>query len=362
MQKLPTRGELARYNGLRQVQPGYPAQPFTSPEDIEAYLRDDRIDCLMCGRRFKTLLIHVSKIHEMDEGEYRTRFNIPASYVLAGQATVAKLQANYKALDDDHAIKQNAARSVKPQPRSKEKRRALVPMVADSWKVGINRMNADPNKPRMASRIKAPRRNEPAMEWAPDEHDWHLAQARLHEEYRDMAPPAGKVSWSGFKKRRNADPELNRVFHEARALGKSDRKAAREAARAERAERNRIRMAQPRPHLRTHDISVVDTLLERIASGRTTNEVLADADMPSRTWFNQRMAEDPELQRRHRETIDALPFTLQSRMQMLGERFVEAVRGLRSRDGVTLSDRRIADALGVTAMTVNNVRRRHGIA
>jgi len=360
MQKMPPRGELARYNRSRAVMPGYPATPFTDVEEIEAYLRDDRIDCLMCGQRFKTLLIHVTKIHRMDEGDYRARFNIPSKYVLAGQSTVAKLQENYHALDDDHAIKSSAGKRV--ATRAKGIHRPPVPMVGDSWRVGVDRMNSSPNKSSMKERISAARKERPAAEWKPDEHDWHLTQVRQHEVYRTIAPPQGQISWSGFKKRKNANPPLRAAFDEARRLGKADRALTRKKALADKRERHKTKMAEPRPHLRMHDDEAANEVIARIASGRTAGEVLSDDDMPSSTWFHSRMKNDAGLRQRFLDAIDALPFPHQARMGMMGPRFVSAVRSLRHHEGARLSDRTIGDRLGVTAMTVNKARRRHDIA
>ncbi len=75
------------------------------------------------------------------------------------------------------------------------------------------------------------------------------------------------------------------------------------------------------------------------------------------------MKTDPDKARRYYETIEALPYPVQARMEALGTRFVAHVRRLRKGEGgVPLSDRKMAAMLGVTTMTVNRIRRKHAIA
>ena len=361
MQKMPGRGSLSKANAVRKVLPGFPAKPFERLEDVEAYLDGDRIACLLCGKSYKTVLIHVAKIHQMDEPTYRTRFNIPSKYVLAGKATVERLRANYRELDEDHPVR-IGIRKGDGIRRPRGSYRRPVPLTGDSWKVGIDRMNSQPNRPSMKERRAKGGPGGTGRTWAPDEHDWHLEQARLHEFYRDITPPAGRISWSGFKKRYQADPELFKAFRAARAAGKADRQLQREQAHEERRRIERIRLAQPRPHRRIYDRSKADEIITRMAErAMTLAEATAGDDMPPERWFRQRLRDDADLRRRYLATVEALPFAVQARMQMLGARFGEAVRKLRGSGQSRLSDASIADRLGVTAMTVNNRRRELGI-
>ena len=57
---------------------GYPwNEKFKTTEDIAEYYGGDRIQCLLCGRWFRSLGHHVSKIHEITPDEYKTCFGLP---------------------------------------------------------------------------------------------------------------------------------------------------------------------------------------------------------------------------------------------------------------------------------------------
>jgi hypothetical protein len=55
--------------------------PFSSIEEVDAYIHDEYIECLECGRRFKMLCTHL-KVHGMDEDAYRGKYNIPKRFNL----------------------------------------------------------------------------------------------------------------------------------------------------------------------------------------------------------------------------------------------------------------------------------------
>jgi len=62
----------------RTVKDGYPRlTPFETPEEIYAYLDQELIDCLLCGKQLKSLVTHLSKIHHVDTDEYKTRYGLP---------------------------------------------------------------------------------------------------------------------------------------------------------------------------------------------------------------------------------------------------------------------------------------------
>jgi len=94
---------------------------------------------------------------------------------------------------------------------------------------------------------------------------------------------------------------------------------------------------------------VWDEFLRRVASGRTPGEVLKDADMPVYSCLYSKRKSDSGFAARYDKTVDDLPFSVQARGEMLGDRFKEAARALRDQGKLY---REIADELGVTTMTV----------
>ena len=101
--------------------------------------------------------------------------------------------------------------------------------------------------------------------------------------------------------------------------------------------------------------NVLATMIERIKSGRTPKEVRDDDDMPSQTWLTVNLTESDKAS--IRDVIWSMPFDFQARAQFgMAPNFFEAIKELRP-----MSDKKIAQRLGVTAMTVNRWRRLQGI-
>lgn len=58
-------------------------RPFTTLGQVETYLSQPRIQCLLCGELRSSLGAHLAKVHKMTGDEYRVRFGIPYSCPLA---------------------------------------------------------------------------------------------------------------------------------------------------------------------------------------------------------------------------------------------------------------------------------------
>lgn len=101
-----------------------------------------------------------------------------------------------------------------------------------------------------------------------------------------------------------------------------------------------------------------EEILRRVATGRTLQDVFEDEGLPKQSWWHFWCRQNPEYRTRLAEIIEAQPFHLQSRADALGARFRAEIARLRT-DG--LSDKRIAEILGVTAMAVNRTRRKMGL-
>ena len=74
---------------------GFPGnmRPFQTTAEIRAYLGEDTLPCLICGRRLTVLPAHLRARHGMTADDYRVRFGIPFSYGLAGRGFREQAQA-----------------------------------------------------------------------------------------------------------------------------------------------------------------------------------------------------------------------------------------------------------------------------
>lgn len=69
-----------------QPKRGYPkSKPFSTVEEVRAYLDGEKVTCLLCGKELVTLGAHIMAKHEMTSDDYRERFGIPYKYGLASK-------------------------------------------------------------------------------------------------------------------------------------------------------------------------------------------------------------------------------------------------------------------------------------
>ena len=71
----------------------YSSVIFTTPEEIEAYFATPKIQCLECGKRYKSLGVHLLTMHEMSTDDYRAAHGIPWTYGLVCPSTRDKYSA-----------------------------------------------------------------------------------------------------------------------------------------------------------------------------------------------------------------------------------------------------------------------------
>ena len=82
------RKNLERRASRRAVRPGYPIEPraFTA-EECRDYIAGDRVTCLLCGKDYKSIGLHLRVIHSTTPDDYRARYGLPWSKGLAGVDT-----------------------------------------------------------------------------------------------------------------------------------------------------------------------------------------------------------------------------------------------------------------------------------
>jgi hypothetical protein len=69
--------------------PGYPKRVmFQTVEEINAYLDNEKIECLLCGRRYRALPLHLINMHGVkDVSSYKMMHGIPVCAGLVGTDT-----------------------------------------------------------------------------------------------------------------------------------------------------------------------------------------------------------------------------------------------------------------------------------
>jgi len=80
-----------KYEKRRRCAPGFPFKgKLKTIRDVERYFTGDKIQCLLCGRWFKSVGRHMTGIHNTTPDEYKLQFGLPLDRGL----TSAELHGN----------------------------------------------------------------------------------------------------------------------------------------------------------------------------------------------------------------------------------------------------------------------------
>lgn len=67
-----------RRSDRRKVLSGYPKEtPFSTIEDVDSYIGGERIQCLLCGKQYKSLGRHLVTVHSLTAEDYKEKYGIP---------------------------------------------------------------------------------------------------------------------------------------------------------------------------------------------------------------------------------------------------------------------------------------------
>lgn len=245
----------ARMMARRHVLPGYPVdpKPFTL-EEIREYFSGDRITCLLCGKPYKRLALHLPRCHSVTEDDYRKMYGLP-------------------------------------------------------WRRG-------------------------------------LTSEGSHKAYSAAAI-----------KRKSGDL-LKALGHEWRYKAHSAARNQRKQPFVKEISRENIAIANETPTEGYPD-SMFGKVIEQIALGKTIVEISEMDGLPSASWIGEFKRQNKWAKKLYEKTIDGLPYDMQAKMESLGPSFWKEVEVLR---GKGLSDHKISDATGISAMAINRGRRKRSIA
>ena len=113
-------------------------------------IRDGRLACLECGRWYRNLGVHTTKIHDLGDGEYQRRFQLPAGIRLVAEDLRRRFAASARRQYPTNA---NFQRGLPPAVRAQGLRRAWATRQDSANRAGTRAAVAQ----RMATRSQAVR-------------------------------------------------------------------------------------------------------------------------------------------------------------------------------------------------------------
>jgi hypothetical protein len=113
--------------------PGYPVKkPFQTMEELQTYFAQDGLPCLLCGRTYLALHLHLNKTHRMALNDYRVRYGIPWTRGLVAKPLRDKQVANMMQICQDNRIPPSSPEHMTAMLEAAKSRRPHVPATIDS--------------------------------------------------------------------------------------------------------------------------------------------------------------------------------------------------------------------------------------
>ncbi len=109
---------------------------FESLKQVKQYLSASRLKCLVCGKGFKGLNVHVLRTHHMTADDYKQKFGIPVTYGLVCAPTLQRLSAAMKEREAQLEPQEKiSARGVATQGVKSGPKRPPNEVVRQHWRV-----------------------------------------------------------------------------------------------------------------------------------------------------------------------------------------------------------------------------------
>ena len=172
----------------RAVLPGYPVEfKFTDLDKLKQYFAGDTIVCLRCGKKYRTLSVHLKTIHGMEPDEYRDMYGIPWTYGLSCEETYV-LHAEYASQNHADGIFKPFADAAAAKAARSVRRRKRQPVCDGYCMLNIQKMNEGKTGEEQRRRNNAPRKG--TLEY----------QKKMRNRPQCKSPPDRfKYWWSGKK-------------------------------------------------------------------------------------------------------------------------------------------------------------------
>jgi hypothetical protein len=76
---------------------------FTTRQEVLNYLSGSMVECLLCGKKYRSLAAHLSKTHKMPAKQYKLLFNIPLTLTL--NSALSKAEWSKEHLNSSQRLK-----------------------------------------------------------------------------------------------------------------------------------------------------------------------------------------------------------------------------------------------------------------
>ncbi len=356
--------------------PGYPRQgKIETKEEVEVYFSGDKIQCLLCGKWYKQLAVHLSLIHGVRVDEYRERYGLPWSRGLSCRDTKNKrsrlarrlmLEGKITPIDTSRPMKKKHQRHAQPFNRDlKHRCLTLLDSIGpkytrEDYEKVIDRMRkqqrclkdvcGDPDLPGSQAVRSFMKKN---PEYGEEVQQAYFSMPYfLQARYRKFSPRFIEEC----QRLRNQPMTLRAIgeklgvsikfvqkaLMKARGDLKSEETTKEGIAPTSKTKAFSLRKGGPKIFRREDYEAAVDIVRQQ---QRSLSDVLRDPALPSKVTFLKFVRKQPDLKEKLQRAYFSMPYSLQLKYGSAHPRFIKDCQRLRSRG---LTQKKIAEALGVS--------------
>lgn len=350
--------------------PGFPWQgKFSEVAQIRDYFAQEKLQCLLCGREYGNLGLHITRGHSVSHDDYKAEFGIPWTYGLAGTKFKTTLSRRFKKMIKEGKIKKptkahlknlHAATRKKNHPIveafRKESRRKLLEQHGrkDKWRVSdyeefINRIAQQRTPAEVGSDQDMPSKGA-FLRFIKDNPKLQKRFTRVWEDqpysvHARAGQPTEKFYKEVLKLRRNG-ATWGEIGNELEV----SEHAARSAWHRWKAQ-GRLKPSDKKHEFRRYTRADYNEFMRRVSTGRMITKVAKDTDMPQSDLFYIYMRNNPDYKKAFQAMWDKLPYKFQAQSRRMSKKFREDVRKLHKQG---YDWQQISQMLGVSATLVKS--------
>lgn len=330
--------------------PGFPWEGrFTMMDEIKKYFDHEELPCLLCGREYGNLGLHISSTHKIHKDDYKEMFGIPWSYGLAGKKFKTHCSKHLKDMRETGKVAKAPSKAhIKKLHAARHKKRPPVEAF------------------RNESRRKILAQHGRTEKWSDeilDEYLERIAAGRTPVEVsHDNDMPSAKLFYDRLKRdtqyKKKYDKIWNGLHYEVHIrAGKPTRKFENEVIRLRRKgmtlpeiaeqlevgvhavrcawhrlkKQGRLKASDNKHEYQRYSRKNYDEYLRRIAAGRLITDVGRDRDMPQSDLFYIYLRNNPAFKKKFGRMWEKLPYEQQARSRRMGAQFKKDVARLRKK-------------------------------
>lgn len=325
---------------LPPAPPGFPwTGKFTEVKQIKEYFDHEKLQCLLCGREYHNLGLHITCGHKTSHDEYKESFGIPWSYGLAGKRFKAQGSKRFKTLRKLGKIARSPSKEhLKKLHASGKNKRSPVEAFRNDSRRKVLEQHGRTEKWSLADYEEFLRRIASGRTAAEVSQDKDVPGHHAFHEFAKANPSFGKrykkiwesLPYDVLVRASKLGPKFHNDVVKLRRQDMTWPEIAEQLGVTEHVCRTTWHKMKGRGKLKASDSKHeyqrytrkdYDEYLRRISTGRMITEVAHDKDMPQSDLFYIYLRKNPDFKKKFQKMWESLPYKYQAQSRRMGKNF-----------------------------------------